>query len=84
LEGFAGGFESTGNEPLLKGVNSVVHEASTIEMVAPESAAPLALVASIARRPMGRVTVGAAGLVDGVAPGVVAADTDAVVSSDAQ
>jgi hypothetical protein len=61
-----------------------VHEASAIEMVAPESAAPLVLVASIGRIPIGRITVGAAGLVDGVAPGVVDAATDAVVSSEAQ
>ncbi len=61
-----------------------MHEASTIEIVAPESGAPLELVASIGRSPIGRMTVGAAGLVDGVAPGVVAADTDAVVSSEAQ
>ena len=61
-----------------------MHEASTIEMVAPESTAPVDEVASIGRMPIGRLTVCALGVEVNVAPGTVDADTDAVVSSVAQ
>ena len=83
----AGGLERAGYDPLLSGVSSSeeVHEASAMEMVAPESTeVPAALVASMGRRPMGSTTVGEDGLVLNSAPGVVDADAEAVVSSEAQ
>jgi hypothetical protein len=61
-----------------------VHEASTIEMVAPDSTAPVEVVASIGRMPSGRITVCALGVLVNVAPGTLDAEADAVVSSVAQ
>jgi hypothetical protein len=89
LDGLEGGLDKAGYEPLLSGVSSagddeLEHVVSTMEMVAPEIGTPAEVVASIGRIPMGRMTVGATGLVLGVAPGVVDAEPDAVVSSEAQ
>ena len=86
MDGFVGGLDRAGYEPLLSGVSSApdVHEASAIVMVAPESTAPLAVVASIGRIPIGRMTDASAVGVPKAAPGTVDADADAVVSSEAQ
>jgi hypothetical protein len=86
LDGFVGGLDNAGYDPLLNGVSSApdVHEASAIVMVAPESTAPVEVVASMGRIPIGRMTDASAGVVPVAAPGTVDADADAVVSSEAQ